>query len=185
MSNQSIATPGQRRVFGLFGVIFGSLFVVVGLFVMSIGIRNGYRQMATEHWRAVDGTLVSKSLEGRTKTNKSQSPVTYKYTVDQLEYFSDRVLYADLQNLDYGEWASLANGLPQSGTVTVYVNPSNPQESVLRKGAQPLSWQGVGIGALVTGFILAWMATWWGMTNVLPNLLEKRRAAQQAEKPGE
>ena len=65
MANINEMSPAARKKFGCFGVAFGSLFLLVGLFVMSVGIKNGMKQMDTSSWLSVDGVIISNNFNKR------------------------------------------------------------------------------------------------------------------------
>ena len=182
MANINEMSPAARKKFGCFGVAFGSLFLLVGLFVMSVGIKNGMKQKGTSSWLSVDGVIISNNFNKRNKESKSIGPLSYKYYIDGLAYYSDRVVFVDLKNLDHSDWLQLANGLPEIKPeandkeikVSVYVNPANYDESVLKSGYQSISWRGVGFGAAFSGFALFWMTAWWFMSTIIPKWLENK-----------
>jgi len=95
----------------------------------------------------------------------------YEFDVNGGVYRSSRVAFIDRANIDYQDWLQLANGLPKEGAITVYYNPDDPNESVLKAGNAAISWSGVGFGALFGGFATFWMIAWWCMSNWLPDRL--------------
>lgn len=161
-----------RRIFGLFGLAFGSIFLLIGLAVMGAGIRRGLKQRATEAWPKIEGEIISMQT-GMTGKDGPSSTVTYRFDLAGKIYRSSRIAYIDRQNIEYNDWLQLANGLPDSGRVTVYYDPRDPGESVLISGNAKQSWSGIGTGALFAGFAAVWMTFWWVMSNWLPNRLER------------
>jgi hypothetical protein len=77
------------------------------------------------------------------------------------------------RNIRFNDWIQLANGLPESGRVKVFYNPDDPGESVLISGNARQSWDGIGFGAIFSGFAAVWMTFWWLMSNWLPDRFEK------------
>lgn len=154
-------TKKGRRLVGLFGLAFGSLFLVAGLAVMASAARRGLKQRATVQWPTVAGSLLSTDFN-RDSKGEGESPLTYKFIVDGKIYRSTRVAFTDRTNMDYNDWVQLANGMPDEGEVTVHYNPDEPGESVLIAGDVEASWEGLEFGALFAGFAAFWMAAWWG-----------------------
>ena len=169
MDENTLSKSG-RRVFGCFGLAFGSLFLVVGLgFMLTIAYR-GLAQRNTEDWSKTEGEVLEVNTQ-RDEDDPRSSPLTYKYTVDDKIYRSDTVVFVDAENLEYDDWLGLADGIAEIGAVDVYYDPANHSDSVLRPGDAPESWNGLGFGGLFAGFAAFWMAAWWGMTNWLPDKL--------------
>jgi hypothetical protein len=163
-----------RRVLGCFGLAFGSLFLGIGLFICVAALSRSWKQHNTAGWKSVPGEVISVNVKF-TEEKMPESPMLYSYTVDGKVYRSTRAAYVDVKNLSYNDWLALINGLPQKGPVTVYYNPAEPEESVLRAGKYANSSHGLGLGAMFAGFAAVWMAFWWGMSNWLPSRLERSR----------
>jgi len=161
-----------RRVIGGFGVMFGSLFLLLGLFAIGSGLKRGIKQRNTADWPSVQGRILSLSVD-RPENHGAESPLMYEYEVDGKVYRSTRVAYVDKPNLEFNEWIQLANGLPKDGTVAVYFDPEDPNESVLKAGEHAASWEGVKSGSLFAGFAAIWVTLWWGMSNWLPDRLSR------------
>jgi Protein of unknown function (DUF3592) len=161
-----------RRIFGVFGVAFGSLFLVAGIGVMYAALNRGLNQRSTSSWFQTPGTVLEFNSK-RAENEKRSSPIAYRYEVDGKTYRSDRVAFVDKNNIDYNDWLRLVNGLPESGAIQVFYNPQNPEESVLKTGDYSTSWDGLGFGAGFAGFAAFWMVGWWAMSNWLPDKLQK------------
>ncbi len=153
-----------RRAIDFFGLAFGSLFLLVGLFVISIGVRNGLKQLSTSSWRDIEGTVLEKRLTGRAEEHNDFSPVSYSYFIDGAPYHSDRVLYTNLRNLENNQWMQLANGIPDSGRVTVFVNPDNK----VQRGVSPQE----GLPERVLGWCRRWRRIRRGCRGVDVNVVD-------------
>ena len=182
MNNNSELSPKALRVWGLFGVVFGSIFVLAGIFVLGRGLLNGYRQFQTSDWASVTGQFENdgrptriESRDGYVITQEDQtSPFSrYRYVIDDKVYYGSRVIFTDEINLDSQEVYELSSGHNVSGEVTVYYSRSDPANSVLIKGFHAKSFKGVGFGSLFAGFALFWITMWWGMSVWLPNRMAK------------
>lgn len=176
-------TRRGRRIFGLFGLAFGSLFLFVGLGVMGAAIHRGLKQKATSDWPTVKGEILSTKLT-KPDNNSADSPLIYEFGFKGGVYRSTRVAFIDRTNIGYNDWIQLANGLPKEGPVTVYYNPEDPNESVLVAGDVTPSWDGLGFGAMFAGFAAFWMTGWWGISNWLPDRLSREAIAQNENASG-
>lgn len=170
-------TKKGRRIFGFFGLAFGSLFLIVGLGVMGAAAKRGLKQKATSDWPSVEGKIVSTELR-KSNDKGADSPLMYEFDLEGRIYRSTRVAFIDRSNIDYNDWIQLANGLPREGSVTVYYDPENPNESVLIAGDVKASWVGLGFGAIFGGFAAFWMTAWWVMSNWLPDRLSRETTTQ-------
>lgn len=172
-----------RRIIGFFGLAFGSLFLMVGLGVMGAAVKRGLKQKATSGWPSVEGTIISTELT-KSDDDGAESPLLYEFELNGAVFRSTRVAFIDRSNIDYNDWIQLANGLPRDGTIAVYHNPENPNESVLIAGDVKASWDGLGFGAVFGGFAAFWMTAWWGMSNWLPDRLSTKIIAQNENDQG-
>ena len=124
-----------RRVFGCFGLVFGSFFPMAGLGMM---ISISYRalcQRSTTSWVKTQGEIVKIALDNPKEDRKS-SPLTYKYKIDGRVYRSNVIVFVDEQNLGYDDWIKLADGLPEAGVQAAIVATATNHQ-MLRT---PLSW---------------------------------------------
>ncbi len=170
MMETSLSKSG-RRVFGCFGLAFGSLFLLVGVGLMVSIAMRGLDQRSTSSWIKTQGEILEINLQFD-EDSVRDSPVTYKYEIDGSVYRSNTVVFVDAQNLEYDEWLGLSDGLAENGEVDVFYNPSDPSQSVLRTGNAAESWNGFWFGGIFAGFAAFWMTAWWGMSNWLPDKLE-------------
>jgi len=176
-------TKKGRRIFGVFGLAFGSIFLIIGLGVMGAAAKRGLKQRATSDWPSLEGTIVSTDLR-KSDENGAESPLMYEFDLNGKIYRSTRVAFIDRSNIDYNDWIQLANGLPREGAVTVYYDPEQPNESVLISGDVKASWGGLGFGAIFGGFAAFWMTAWWVMSNWLPDRLSKETTTESEAEPG-
>ena len=175
MTENSISKSG-RKVFGCFGLAFGSLFLVVGIGLMVSITLRGFAQRSTSSWTKTQGEIVNVNTEFNEDRDRA-SPITYKYDIDGNVYRSNTVVFVDAQNLEYEAWLGLGDGIPENGNVDVFYNPNDRSESVLRTGDATESWNGFWFGGLFAGFAAIWMTAWWGMSNWLPDKLESLKSA--------
>lgn len=165
-------TKGWRRIFGYFGLAFGSIFLLVPIVIMASALQRGWKQKFTAEWPTVRGTVIAKQLT-KSRNHPADSPLTYEFFLEGKVYRSTRVVFVDSKNLTYDEWLQLAKGLPPEGDVTVHYNPQDPNESVLVTGSHKATWSEISSVAGLAGLAIFWMIGWWGMSNWLPDRLEK------------
>lgn len=165
-------TRGGRRFLGYFGLAFGSFFLLVALVITGSALKRGWKQKSTAKWPAIEGIIISKQFT-KSSNRWADSPLTYEFFLDGKVYRSTRVAFVDKQILSYEDWLQLANGLPQKGNITVYFNPADPNESVLVTGSHKAGWSEISSASIMAGFAIFWMIGWWGLSNWLPDRLEK------------
>ncbi len=154
--------PKIRENLALYPMVFGFFIVLIGLYLLSVGLINGFKQMLTYNWSEVSGQVISIFHNEWERGEHTGSPVLYKYVVNGLEYYSDRVIYVDVINLEDNEWISLANGISTFRSLRVFVDPEDPESSVLRTGANKLSWSGMMPGSMLVGFGTVFsIGFWW------------------------
>lgn len=171
-ADQRQITPKGRKVMGCFGVVFGSLFLAIGLWVVAQAWLRGREQASTAGWPATEGQILSFNTV-KDKERLAHSPLLYEFTVSGAVYRSTQVAMVDAINLDYQEWIALANRLPVEGKVKVYYDPSDPSRSVLKPGPLDVSYNGMKFGLGFAGFAAIWMTLWWVMGVWLPDRLSK------------
>ncbi len=132
------------------GVVFGSLFVIAGLvagYGIAVNMLIGYVQSG--QWVEVSATLhevnlITKSGDSTTYTVKG----SYSYDYEGVTYQGDRISLSSGSDNFGTYWKDLARTLQagkNSNEASVFVNPSNPSESVLDR---TLRWQSIVIGAI-------------------------------------
>lgn len=134
------------RIFNiLFGLIFGLLFAGAGTFIAAQTVLPtfGFWYQAAD-WKVVEGQLTG--LKG----GDNETLASYSYVVDDIPYENNRVYVTDFKD-NIGSYhqdlhAQLAkvqrSGLP----LTIWYNPTNPQQSVLDRD---MRW---GLFALMVTF---------------------------------
>jgi len=165
-------SPKGRKIFGCFGLAFGSLFLAVGLWVMWQAWQRDRDQTATDGWPSVEGRIVRFS-QTKDEHRPAHSPLLYEFSISGATYRSTQIALVDAENLDYQDWIALANRLPSEGRVTVYYDPADPSRSVLKSGSLKVSSHGIKFGMVFAGFAAIWMTVWWTMAVWLPNRLSK------------
>ncbi len=114
------------------------LFAILALGIGALynGLTLYKKNTETQQWLPVPGKIISASLIGRsTKTSSGfERKITYEYVVNGHTYSSNRVAIGEMEG-NYSELHKDIEKLyPAGKEVTVYYNPLNPQEAVLRPG---------------------------------------------------
>lgn len=97
-------------------------------------------------WRVVPGTVISSRVVSSHRTGGSgfrrrnptyRASVSYVYVVGDRQFTGDRVTLTGFGTPIYFSSAEASSAYPEGGAVSVYYNPSGPDQSALRVGVQP------------------------------------------------
>jgi len=123
-----------------FVVIFGSLFVLVGLLSAAFFFYRIYQAAASLTWPTVAGELVSADIKERIfhdrDGNRSSMVLDFKYSysVENNQINGTRITYTDGINKSLRAMKKLKKRFEGKTRVKVYYNPEDPQQSVLIPG---------------------------------------------------
>ena len=125
--------PKQRFFFSR---IFPLPFLLVGVVCIYLGIKELEKANASEDWPAVEGTVLHSSVDIRRGDDSTSysAEVMYTYEVEGNVHSSNRIGYGSVSSSSPGGAQRIVNSYPVDSRVTVYYDPSNPEESVLRPG---------------------------------------------------
>jgi len=112
------------------------IFFLIGIGVTVLGVILLWKALSSQAWPSVKGRIISASLEkekvGRREIFREQ--IQYVYHVEGKKFVGDRVsLTPRLATLGLPT-RQMTNKYPKGALVTVYYNPSRPEESVLEPG---------------------------------------------------
>ena len=139
------------------GLLFGLLFVGIGLFALFRGLVQYRTGKASSGWPSVKGKVtlatvnVTSSTDEDGSTSKRYSPrVEYTYSVSGRNHSGSQVVIGS--QATYGSRAGAEAKLTyRSGQqVDVYYNPEKPSQAVLEAGAVGGAW-----GTLLIGIVFA------------------------------
>lgn len=149
---------GSRAIFGKLALsLFFLVFFAVGSLFEVLILREFAREMATYRWRAVRATVLSSGVE---ETDDDEDPyrlaVSYRYEFGGGEYTSNRVALDQSGSSSYDSVQRKTLEYRRGTTVTCYVDPARPEESVLRRRSPffglialfPLIFVAIGAGGL-------------------------------------
>lgn len=141
MTTPTPVTPGQYRIvagFAGFLILFGAALSLFGVFFLRTALASYGWPSAPGIVQAINASLYRSEYNGARRTYVYE--VTYGYEVDEITYTGDRY------SLGEGSTASsqydTAREAKQAGTeayplgseITVYYDPQNPTETVLKRG---------------------------------------------------
>jgi len=152
--------------------LFCSLFVVIGLVAVGIGIWTLVKSIRSEHWPVTDGIIQSaemKSHEGSKGGVTYSADVTYTYQVAGESYTGDKVSIGQMSSSS--EYArGILDRYPVGKKVSVHYPPGDPADAVLETGIHGGTWICLGVGTMFTLFGIMF--------------LQIQRAAAKAQMPG-
>lgn len=114
------------------------LLMVVGVGLVAVGVARVGRAVASERWDRVPGTIVRSEVtaHGVGADRVHRLEFSYEYAVGDRTHRSSRVGFTPLWRRDPPErTARLVQRYPAGSPVGVYVDPRDPDRSVLEPGA--------------------------------------------------
>ncbi len=151
----------MKRFFG--GLIAGLFFIIFGLILIIFAVQNSIISMESEDWLTVEGTITSSAIDSykerdtgtgddspTTYTTYYEPEITYSYLVNGADYSSDKISFSRTRFVIQSEAQEIIDKYSTGTNVTVYYNPNNPSESVLKPGIQDSGGMICGtIGSLI------------------------------------
>jgi len=119
------------------GYFIAFLFLTVfGIVLAGFGIVLFQQTASAEKWPTTDGIIFHSTVDSyREHDSTMHKPlVQYKYTVNGVNYSSNRVRFGVISTSDGGYANEVVNRYPVGKTVKVYYNPDNPSEALLEPG---------------------------------------------------
>lgn len=153
---------GQSKGGRLFLILFGSVFLLVGLGVTcATFVRPLLLQLGASNWTPTEATVtksVVREHHGDDSTTYSVY-IAYRYTIDDRIYLGDRYRFTPGSSSGRAAKQRVVAAHPVGHPLTVYVNPADPDESVILRtadgalylGLLPLIFAVVGAGILILG----------------------------------
>lgn len=125
--------PSKKQVLFVFG-----FFMLLALGWFTFSVYSDVKAVQTFFWPSTGGTVISGevAIVHSTKGASKLKPVIrYSYTVDGVEYESDRYSSTVARGSSFWD-KEVINKYPAGSAITVYYNPENPAKSVLDRGFQ-------------------------------------------------
>lgn len=138
-------------------LVFGVIFVGLGVFITNNGFTELQRAKQSETWPSVSGVITKSELvvtkkkrtgKKRRRNKTSYKPkIEYSYQVENKQYSNNQLSFSGYRSDKSGVEATV-NFYPVTKVIDVFYNPTNPQESVLEKGASKLNYVLIGAGVV-------------------------------------
>ena len=133
--------------------LIGVLFILFGVFCLSIGVVGLVCGLASRDWLRTDGVITAASVYAQTGVSGPDSitpdtygaKISYDYKVAGVTYTGTRVGFGDLVGSEKRAQAIVSHYQPGT-TVSVFYSPKNPKSAVLERGVFGGTWIGFGVG---------------------------------------
>ncbi len=150
-------SPKQRF---LFGRIFPLPFLLVGIFIFGIGMRDVMRAKDSKNWPTTVATVqksVVKTDVGEEGGFSYSALVLYEFEVNGFGHSGDRVTFGDFGSGDEERVKEIVKRYPEGTEVRVYFHPNDPDLSILEPGLTARAWAipGFGFVFLIIGIFMA------------------------------
>jgi hypothetical protein len=161
------SASGQEQGNGILVLrLFCAVFMVVGLLLLTPGLRNLFRARASVDWPRAAGvirfsqvtssTCTDRDEDGTTRTTTTyNSPLVYQYEVNGRKRYSNTRRFGQLAGSS-AEWAQeIADKYPAGKQVQVAYSPSDPDLAVLEPGVTNEAYflPGAGAAFFLFGFL--------------------------------
>ena len=135
----------------LVSLIFWGLIFLVGPALLALGIKFFYEELRPRWWTKISGTVVKSEIKHETSARYQQylPIIEYTYASRNATFRKTANLYSS-GTLD-GATSKTAK-YPLESSVTIMVNPRNPQQSALETKVTPASFFFILSGGLFTVF---------------------------------
>ena len=140
--------------------LVGLLITVIGIGFAIWGAMVLMEARSAANWPTTEGTILISKFDRNFNTSSSgkgkwyyEIKIKYSYTVDSLEYESDRVDFksATYQYKSEVIPSTIARRYPVGKQVNVYYNPENPGKAVLETEITFMTYIGLLIGVFLVG----------------------------------
>ncbi len=151
---------------------FCSLFIVIGLVAVGVGVWLLIKSLRAEHWPVTDGIVQSAEMKSHSGNHGGitySAEVTYSYQVAGATYTAGKVAIGQMSSsAEYAQ--GILNRYPVGKKVSVHYSPDDPPDAVLETGIHGGIWICLGVGTAFTLFGILF--------------LQIQRAALRAQMPG-
>ncbi len=151
---------GELGVAGrwLLGLFFGVFLVVGVLATYSLALKPWLGVWAARTWVPVEASIVSSEVRSHSGDSTTYSvAITYAYTYDGRKYVGSRYDFTSGSSSGRQAKKDIVARHPAGGKKLCYVNPDNPQESVIER-ARVRDW---GFGLIPLVFVLVGAGGVW------------------------
>ncbi len=129
---------------GRIPLAFPVMIGAIGLILAGYSLVNWQKASASTDWPPTRGVILNAQIRPEERIGQRQqkstfydADVTYSYTVNGIDYFSDKIRIDRPGQTQSEEARRLIAQYRPGKTVTVFYNPANPADAVLEPGATP------------------------------------------------
>lgn len=101
--------------------------IVIGFY----GIYKIYKGYESQNWPTTQGKIIDSRLAGAKRTIGRRAFIKYEYFVKGNRYVSSQISYTLIIG-DYSGYVEIMREYPEGKKVTVYYNPDNSMDAVLK-----------------------------------------------------
>jgi hypothetical protein len=140
-------TDGGKMTFEI------AISLALGCFALGFWLRK--KELAPSNWPQSQGKIVTSETKlqyVRQGTNEVLPVIWYKFTHEGKEYLTDHWRVGNFSIGSREDSEAITKKFQSGRNVTVFVNPRNPEKSVLENGVTVMSWIAVGFGIFFSLF---------------------------------
>lgn len=151
---------------GCFLMFFFCLFLVAGSGVAYFAALKPWLDVSrSQSWAETPCVIITSEISVSTSKGKSSyyPKVKFSYSVDELEFFGERFWFGGGKSSDRVSLENVMKPYQAGGEAVCFVNPSDPNESILLRESAPGLWiallvgsifSAVGLGGMAMGFVM-------------------------------
>ncbi|MGP8202239.1 MAG: DUF3592 domain-containing protein [Limisphaerales bacterium] len=120
-----------------------------GLLPLGFGAWQIWREFAPRKWSKVAGTIVSSRIDAAPAGSGETTftpVIVYEYRFNGQSFKSSQRRLRNYVSGQSADAEAISSRYPAGSSVTVFVNPGKPEQSVLEYGVTPLSWIPLAVG---------------------------------------
>jgi Protein of unknown function (DUF3592) len=143
-------------------VVFGAIFLVIGLILLVIGILQRNQAQEAQSWPITSGVIIGSGLlehkhfdaEDHHTEITYEPQVQYQFSVNGQAFAGNRIAFGTV-SYPYQTAANKIASYPQGTSVTVHYDPDDPNQSVLEpKAAGGVILLIMGILFIIVGLVV-------------------------------
>lgn len=147
-------------------ILFVSLFLLIGLGTLTGGVLIARKSGESLKWPQANGEIVVSRVINAYTTGSTQMyavDVEYRYAIQDHVYTAKKIKDGDYSSSDWKEMQRIAGRYLPRQPVTVYYDPTNPENALLEPGYGSTAWIPFLIGGVFTlvgaglGLSLVWV----------------------------
>lgn len=169
LGHGSITTVRRSKGGTCFGLVFGVVFLLLGLGFAGYAFWEWFTTSDIESWPSAEGIIESATVTSSTDDDgTTYSPqVTFSYSVNDQRYTGDKVTYWSNHYDSFSEAQAVINRYPVRTEKPVYYDPDKPSRAVLdptRQTTNMFIMMAVGGLFAVVGLVIV-IAVLYGKTS--------------------